>query len=532
MIGTIKEALRTHEKERKPMKTKIFCLLLMLALLCAASALAETDLIETVLRQAGLSQPIQLQQSGNTAACFAEAAGVKRLILLEQRDGEWQIVINNPTALIQDNDYPRLWLDNDDAVFWTYTLNDASLHFHSVRSADGAWGPVDERLLLSGSGDYTREYATLWDDARGGEIIRSYAESDENDNLLPYGSTLEYYPATWLGDCIRLADFDLTRFPCFDFDGGEWWFATNTYLREAAAALMPDCAYLDGLAKNGALHFLVRKPDGTKRYVICEYASHRAARLIESTPLPEDTYLGVENFTDSLWIHGRCVTVQLMNNGTAGLEYIYDDAPASDNFLFFGYRTVWNDSRTQTVLYGDHPWDDITEIDWETLPRTLPEAAARMDSSRFAVVTNPDPKDRLHLRERADKGSLSQGKYYSGTPVLNLNDTESRNWNQVMVGLITEGGQRGWMMKKYLTYGRPGDALWLDTRPMPNLFSKGEALKVYTEPQIGAYTLHWNATGYTMKVIGVIGDEWYHVWFPATGEYGFVLQSDLWEGNG
>ncbi len=512
------------------MKKWMLCLLL--ALLCATAALADTDGIETALRQAGLSQPVQLQQSGNVAACFAEAEGVQRLIVLEATDGVWQIIVNNPSALIPAEALPTLWLDNGDAIYWTYPLENASLHFHSARSADGSWGPVDVRVLVSGSGGYTHEYATWWDDAHGGEIIRSYAESDENDNLLPYGSTYEYYPAAWLGDCIRLADFNLSRFPCFDFDGGEWWFALNTYLREAATALMPDCAYLDGLVKNGALHFLVQKPDGTKRYVICEYASHREPRLIESTPLPEDTYLGVENFTDSLWIHGRCVTVQLLNDNTAGLEYIYDDAAASDGFLFFGDRTVWNDVMSQSILYGDHPWSDITAIDWDALPRTLEEASARMDSSRFAVVANPDPKDRLHLRERADKGSLSQGKYYTGTPVLILNDTESRDWSQVMIGLITDGGQRGWMMKKFLTCGRADAALTLDVRPMPNLFSTGEALKVYTEPQPGAYTLHWSATGYTMKVIGVIGDEWYHVWFPATGEYGFVLQSDLWEGNG
>ena len=512
------------------MKKWMFCLLL--TLLCATAALADTESIEAALLQAGLSQPVQLQQSGHVAACFAEAEDVQRLVVLEQREGGWQLVVNNPAALIPAEALPSLGLENGDAIYWTYPLENASLHFHSARGADGAWGPVDVRVLVSGYGDYTHEYATLWDDANGGEIIRSYAESNENDNLLPYGSTYEYYPAAWLDDCIRLADFDLSRFPCFDFDNGEWWFATDTFLREAAAALMPDCAYLDGLQKNGAMHFLVQKPDGSKRYVICEYASHRAVRLIESSPLPEDTYLGVENFTDSLWIHGRSVTIQLLSNNTAGLEYIYDDAPASDNFLFFGYRTVWNDSSTQTLLYGDHPWDDITEIDWDALPRSLDEAAARMDSSRFAVVTNPDPKDRLHLRERSDKGSLSRGKYYSGTPVLNLNDTESKAWNQVMVGLITDGGQQGWMMKKFLTYGRAGDALWLDTRPMPNLSSTSEALKVYKEPQLGPYTLHWSAFGYTMKVIGIIGDEWYHVWFPATGEYGFVLQSDLWEGNG
>ena len=38
----------------------------------------------------------------------------------------------------------------------------------------------------------------------------------------------------------------------------------------------------------------------------------------------------------------------------------------------------------------------------------------------------------------------------------------------------------------------------------------------------------WNS----MKIIGIIGDDWYHVWFPVTGEYGFVQQRDLTEGNG
>ena len=67
---------------------------------------------------------------------------------------------------------------------------------------------------------------------------------------------------------------------------------------------------------------------------------------------------------------------------------------------------------------------------------------------------------------------------------------------------------------------------------MPPLLPRNEKLKVYKEPQTGEYTWHMNADGNTMKVIGVIGKDWYHVWFPATGEYGFVRQSDLWAGNG
>ena len=77
--------------------------------------------------------------------------------------------------------------------------------------------------------------------------------------------------------------------------------------------------------------------------------------------------------------------------------------------------------------------------------------------------------------------------------------------------------------------GKAGQGLRLDTSAVPELFSRNKMLKVYNEPQIGAYTYH---RGDTWKIIGIIGDKWYHVWFPGTGEYGFVLQDDLWEGNG
>ena len=76
---------------------------------------------------------------------------------------------------------------------------------------------------------------------------------------------------------------------------------------------MPDFSYIKCILKDGAMHFLVRNLNTREKfYVIVEYASQRKVNLIISSPLPEDTYLGVENFTDSLWIDGRCVTVQLL----------------------------------------------------------------------------------------------------------------------------------------------------------------------------------------------------------------------------
>jgi hypothetical protein len=278
----------------------------------------------------------------------------------------------------------------------------------------------------------------------------------------------------------------------------------------------------------------MEKPDSRRVYVICEYMSNRAVNLIESSPLPAGTVLGYENFSDSLWIDGRCVTIQLLYNGTAGIEYIYDDAACSEEsegFLFFGHRTVWDGSVVpmQAMLYGDHPWDDITQINWNTLPHNLSEASAQMDSGNYAMVVNPNPADRLHLRERADKRSRSQGKYYTGTAVGVM--AQDGDWMQVTFG-DWNSWVHGYMMKRYLTFGQSGSALQLDLSAMPQLSPAHPILKVYQQPQAGSYVTHWQESHESMRVIGIIGDEWYHVWFPATGEYGFVRQSDLTAGNG
>ena len=509
----------------KKMIIGFFVLILMWIGVSALAADGGEAQIADTLRQAGVLQPVQLSQWGDTAVCFAETDRVKRLIVLERHDGEWQIVIDNPTALIQDFDWPEIWLDSDNAVFWTYKRSDTEIvRYHSSRSADGTWGRVDQYTADSGFGEFTHVWSTVWDDAHGGEIVCTFAMYDENDN--DHGIQLmEVLPAAWMADCVRLEDFDVSRFPTMFIAANDFFaYENERFFREAAAALMPGYTFVKGMLKNSAMHFLMEKPDGSRVYVICEYMSHRAVNLIESSPLPAGTVLGYENFSDSLWIDGRCVTVQLLCSGRAGLEYIYDHTAGEDAFLFFGERTVWQDVWQRTILYGDHPWGDITQIDWTGLPRNLDEASARMDASSCAMVVNPNPADRLHLRERADKRSRSQGKYYTGTPVgVSARDGD---WSLVIFG-DWRSWRRGYMMNRYLTFGQAGSALRLDLSAMPQLSAGGGKLKVYKEPQTGDYIWHMNADGASMKVIGIIGDEWYHVWFPATGEYGYVRQDDL-----
>ena len=136
------------------LKTALSFSLAFILMLFSASALAagsDEALITDTLRQTGITEPIQLSQWGDTAACFAETDGVKRLILLERHDGAWQIEIDNPTALIQDRDWPQLLLDSDNAVFWTYILSDTEIvRYHSSRGTDGTWGLVDQYTASSG----------------------------------------------------------------------------------------------------------------------------------------------------------------------------------------------------------------------------------------------------------------------------------------------------------------------------------------------------------------------------------------------
>ena len=518
-------------------KKALFICILCVSMFFLTFAIAENQdgtQITDALMQAGITEPVQLSQWGDTVVCFAETGGVKRLIVLERHNGAWQIVIDNPTALIQESDWPELLLDSDNAVFWTYKHTGAEMvRYHSSRSADGTWGLVDQYTADSGFGEYTHVWSTVWDDARGGEIVRTFSMYSDDDN--DHGIQLmEVLPASWMADCVHLADFDVSRFPTFIATTDEYASENERFFREAAETLMPEYTFKKGMLKNSAMHFLMEKPDGNRVYVICEYASRREVNLIESSSLPEGTVLGYQNFSDSLWIDGRCVTVQLLYSGKAGLEYIYDDGAYSKEtggFLFFGDRTIWDgsDVPAHTILYGDHPWGDITQMDWHNLPHNLDEASTQMDASAYAMVVNPQSTDRLHLRELADKGSRSQGKYYTGTPVgVSAQDGD---WTLVAFG-DWNSWRRGYMMKRYLTFGQIGNALRLDISVMPQLDSGGEILKVYKEPQIGDYIWHKDANWSTMKVIGVIEDEWYHVWFPATGEYGFVRQSDLTEGNG
>ncbi|MGN0996168.1 MAG: hypothetical protein ACI4PG_04625 [Candidatus Ventricola sp.] len=74
------------------------------------------------------------------------------------------------------------------------------------------------------------------------------------------------------------------------------------------------------------------------------------------------------------------------------------------------------------------------------------------DMAVWAMVSNPNPADRLHLRAKPSTTAVSYGKYYNGVPVLVLSGPEN-GWCRVRVGLGNGVCDiEGYMKSAYLAF--------------------------------------------------------------------------------
>lgn len=186
---------------------------------------------------------------------------------------------------------------------------------------------------------------------------------------------------------------------------------------------------------------------------------------------------------------------------------------------------LWD--RNEGYFYGTHPWRDFESIDVTTVPGTLEEALRYLDRSGWAVVNNPNPADRLHLRAAPDRNAASLGKFYNKTPVRVIGIEGA--WSQVIIG---ENGLTGWMMTEYLAVGETMDsvscafpdnlALRMD---LDACFARGTADMKAPE----TWEILRNEIG--QFIIGVAEDEWY-ILMNASGQVGYAPQSWFEPGNG
>ena len=160
--------------------------------------------------------------------------------------------------------------------------------------------------------------------------------------------------------------------------------------------------------------------------------------------------------------------------------------------------------------------------DLAALPGTGEALAAAMNRDGWAVVRNPDPADRLHLRVRPDRSAESLGKFYNGTPLRVLG--QEGDWTRVALGL---NGPEGWMMTRYLAFGREMDEVEPAFLSLMYVLELEERQPAYSAPHEGPEKeLEGN-----IYVVGVVEDEFY-ILLTDLGDAGYVPQSWLWEGNG
>ena len=508
---------------------KIVCLALLAMVLTLLSGLAfaqealPADV--TALFQSALpSHTIALSdQCGYTAAAVMTDGSNQALCVAEQHNGAWTLVVCNPTALRQDTPVTSLLLDTDETLFWSYnTYGSVTDTYHAVRT-DGQWRMVSLMTSEIDEGSIS-EYHLAYENGR---LYYSSYLCDENENILSK-ENFAPVPAAWLDAWMPLNAYDDSQFvKPIHYYTHSWLPEDATAL--AAAELFPGDTFLGGCAEKEHLEFFLQKPGGERVLAVCRLDDMGEWITTVSTPLPEGTAYGLENFSSSLVIGDLLVGVGAVDESTFGVTFIYnisDDLSGTYMFSLGKNRITGESPNCYGHCYGDHPWADITVMDWNSLPRSLEEALEIMDSSSWAVVNNPDPADRLHLRAKSDRGAKSMGKYYNGTPVRILE--QKGDWVRVDIFGVT-----GWMMKKYLAIGEDGytvEVAFPSRVPVNPKFH----LYVYAGPDRDqpAFCASCEDVELGLYVLAVVDDDWYHVWFPDKDRTGYVEQKDWYEGNG
>lgn len=178
---------------------------------------------------------------------------------------------------------------------------------------------------------------------------------------------------------------------------------------------------------------------------------------------------------------------------------------------------------TDTLRIGVLPFDLFAD-DLTTLPCTSEELTAQLDRTGLAVVCNPDPNDRLHLRTKPSREADSLGKFWNGTPVRVLNERDG--WCQVEIG--TDGRLTGWMLKKYLVTGAKMDQVTPCFSQQTLRDDKAETeTPIYTDLSLKErYCTH---SGW--ELMGVADDRLYVV-VTDEGETGYAPIEWFFDGNG
>lgn len=458
--------------------------------------------------------------------------------VLLKRDEQKLLVIRKGDLIIENAgvakaDRLSLLMDTENTLYLVCPGTSAEATYYCFSFEGERWLLRDIRYIGSYTWEDENGHADLQEyvlNVDAPEIRTHYLIEDRNENIL-WQENGPVYPNVLTEDERDLAQWNPWDSPVHytgyrdpDLGGSSDSVRHRLFDTLKNGTFFREYEYVDGLIQKDELQFIADRPDG-KRVLLCGIQREDSGwEFVESTSLPAGTTMGNENFTDNLWIPAMNggPSVQRFADGTWGLSCMMT---RDGGMYFMGQNWICESAPFMCdgqVCYGEHPWNDITAMDWDTLPLTLAEAQAGVDMSRWAMPNNGDPEDRLHLREKPDKGSRSLGKFYNGTPVEVLE--KGSEWTRVKIGNIT-----GYMMTKYLAFGK--DMM----RIQPYLSSKTTKnwmCHIAAQGNKGDTEEITLSEFYAYSVIGLTGDEWWIVWNANDNSFGMIHDSELWNGNG
>lgn len=465
------------------------------------------------------------EDMGQFALVLSKAEQRLFLIIEKARDeAGYAITVENSKAIKPGTRASALIDTAGDAVFLSFQDERYYWQFNASKGQDG-WGDVS--LILWEKGPESPVHSWYYH-LQDGLMHASEEWSDGNDNTLS-SAHCPPFPVPLMAGKTSLSSYDWSLFPTsaqrYFLEDSEALQATIRALRPAGwqheqAALLQQGIVLQG-----------KDRDGQRRLYISNWVEPwqdgrmRPDGFTLSAPLPDDAHLhaGSDDKELNILMAVEGLICTFHRNGAG--RWVLGSVTGEDWF-HVGVNHVIGSSADSSldIRFGDLPAFDLETMELDRIPKRFTDAVRLLDQRHWAVVSNPNPADRLHLRQRPDRQAASLGKYYSGTPIRVL----ARRGDWAKVDLF---GTEGWMLAKYLVFG---DGMNEVKRAMPQLSGiTGELRPLYQKPQEQAMELQRMGLQHSRYLIlGVVGDAWYHVWFPTENIAGYMKQAWFWEGNG
>lgn len=451
-----------------------------------------------------------LSRDGDNILCMAEKA---------EADAAYALTVDNTNAVHDGDALPHLLIDGGgDALFYSYVEGDVTHHYHSEKR-DGTWQAVDVTVYAPvGEG-----YRSVVSGVRSGKLSYEAYMEDENGNILASEAYMPVSVSEAFAARMQLACFDIRAYTA-DPDEG----MNEAMLPGLADTKLEAGETLEGLdIQREALVLLVRGADGLCRVRVVMQDDF-GERTVTSRAIGVSASLDAMHAGEGQLIVYTGGVTSAFRKGERQWRLAYT---TSQETIRYGYDCVVPvdappNGRNDGFVYGASPWGALETTDFAALPETFAQAVAQIDRSAYALVRNPDPADRLHLRAAPDKGAQSLGKFYNRTPVRVLERQDA--WTRVQIG-NEETGFTGYMMTKYLVFDEADQADVACAFPLKRMREEEQAL--LEAPQEGAFetAVCHEEDGY--QIIGVSGDAWYVVML-SDGSVGYAPQSAFRDGNG